>query len=99
MKNLFVILVTYTKPLEIIESILQEHRAFLQKGYESGHLLASGPKNPKKGGIVIGKFDSKESVETFFKYDPYAQNNVATYQVLEFTPVLHHTLLKDFLEV
>ena len=99
MKNLFVILVSYTKPLEVIESILQEHRAFLKKGYESGNLLASGPQSPKIGGIVIGKFDSKESAETFFKYDPYAKNNAATYQILEFTPVLHRELLEKFLEV
>lgn len=99
MKNLFVILVSYTKPLNVIEEILSEHRAFLSKGYISGHLLASGPQNPKIGGIIIGKFESKEKARTFFKDDPYAQNNVATYQILEFTPVLHHTLLKNFLEV
>ncbi|MBX7490281.1 YciI family protein [Helicobacter turcicus] len=98
MKNLFVILVTYTKPLDTIESILQDHRAFLKKGYESGHLLASGPQNPRVGGVIIGKFDSKESAETFFKYDPFAQNGAATYQVLEFTPVLHHEFLESFLK-
>ncbi len=98
MKNLFVILITYQKSLEEIELILPKHRDFLRKGYESGNLLASGPQNPKTGGIVIGTFDSKESAETFFKYDPYAQNEVATYQFLEFTPVLHSTILKDFLE-
>lgn len=98
MKNLFVILITYTKPMEEINEILPSHRAFLKKGYESGHLLASGPQNPKTGGIVIGKFDSKESTEVFFKYDPYAQNNVATYQILEFNPVLHSEILDDFLK-
>ncbi|MCI5968381.1 YciI family protein [Helicobacter sp.] len=99
MKNLFVILIAYTKPLNAIEEILSQHRAFLSKGYESGYLLASGPQNPKTGGIVIGKFDSKECAEEFFKHDPYAQNNAATYQILEFTPVLHHTLLESFLEI
>ncbi|TLD81129.1 GTP cyclohydrolase [Helicobacter sp. MIT 11-5569] len=98
MQNLFVVLVTYTKPLNEIEKILPEHRAFLSKGYTNGHLLASGPQNPKVGGIIIGKFDSKESAETFFKNDPYAKNNAATYQILEFAPVLHHTLLEEFLK-
>lgn len=98
MKNLFVVLVTYTKSLDIVESFLQEHRAFLKKGYESGNLLASGPQNPKVGGIIIGTFHSKESAENFFREDPYAQNNVATYQFVEFTPVLHNKLLASFLE-
>lgn len=97
MKNLFVILITYTKPMSEIETILPSHRAFLQKGYESKNLLASGPQNPKTGGIVVGTFDSKEAAEEFFKNDPYALNSVATHQVLEFTPVLHQEFLKGFL--
>ncbi|WP_416859891.1 YciI family protein, partial [Helicobacter ganmani] len=87
MKNLFVILITYTKSMSEIETILPAHRAFLQKGYKSKNLLASGPQNPKVGGIVVGTFDSKEAAEEFFKNDPYALNSVATHQVLEFTPV------------
>lgn len=97
MKNLFVILITYTKPMSEIETILPAHRAFLQKGYASKNLLASGPMNPRTGGIVMGRFDSKESAEVFFKYDPYAQNNAATYQILEFTPVLHSEILEEFI--
>lgn len=96
MKNLFVILITYMKSINEIEKILPSHRTFLKKGYESGNLLASGPQNPKTGGIVIGVFDSKEVAEEFFKNDPYALNSVATHQVLEFTPVLHQDFLKDF---
>ncbi|TLD88603.1 YciI family protein [Helicobacter sp. MIT 05-5294] len=97
MKNLFVTLITYTQPMNVIEEILPAHRAFLKKGYESGNLLASGPQNPKIGGIVIGTFDSRENAEEFFKNDPYALNSVATHQVLEFTPVLHQEFLKSFL--
>lgn len=99
MKNLFVILITYTKPMSEIETILPSHRTFLQKGYVSKNLLASGPQNPKTGGIVIGTFESKEAAEEFFKNDPYALNSVATHQVLEFTPVLHQELLKGFLDL
>ncbi|MGD9595368.1 YciI family protein [Wolinella succinogenes] len=97
MKNLFVITVTYTKPLDIIDAILPEHRAFLQKGYEAGILLASGPMNPRVGGIILGIFkDTKEAME-FTAKDPYAKNNAASYQVVEFTPVKHAEFLKEFL--
>lgn len=43
MSNLFVLLVTYTAPLERIDSVLAQHRNFLQTGYDKGFLLASGP--------------------------------------------------------
>ncbi len=97
MKNLFAILITYTKPMNEIEKILPSHRAFLKNGYDSGNLLASGPQNPKVGGIAIGAFESREDALEFFKNDPYALNSVATHQVLEFTPVLHQEFLKEFL--
>lgn len=97
MKNLFVILVTYTKELAEIEKILASHREYLKSGYESGNLLASGPQNPRNGGIIIGQFVDKESALNFTKQDPFYLQNAAKYEVLEFNPVLHQDFLKDFL--
>ncbi|MDD6055883.1 MAG: YciI family protein [Helicobacter sp.] len=98
MKNLFVIRVTYTKPFEEIEKILPRHREFLQSGYKSGNLVASGPQNPKVGGIIIGTFSTKDEAESFFKDDPYALESLATYEIIEFSPVLHCDALKEFLK-
>ena len=97
MKNLFVILVTYTKELAEIEKILTSHREYLKSGYESGNLLASGPQNRRSGGIIIGQFIDKESALNFTKKDPFYLQNAAKYEVLEFNPVLHQDFLKDFL--
>ena len=96
MANLFIIKITYTASLEVIDSIVGEHRAYLAKGYEKGFLLASGPRNPKTGGIIIGRFDDLESVLEFTNKDPYRLNNVASYEVIEFTPILHNDAIKDF---
>lgn len=95
--SLFVCLVHYTKPLEEVSQKLQEHRAYLQKGYEAGILLASGPRNPKDGGIIIGKFASKNEALQFSESDPYVKHNVAEYEIFEFEPVLYSEILGDFL--
>ncbi|RDU54829.1 GTP cyclohydrolase [Helicobacter sp. MIT 00-7814] len=97
MKNLFCIIVTYTKPIEEIEAVLPLHREYLAKGYEAGFLLASGPQNPRVGGLILGHFENKQSAEAFTKNDPYAQHNLAKYEIIEFSPVLHAEILKDFL--
>lgn len=96
--NMFCILVTYTKPISEIEQILAEHRAYLQKGYDTGVLLLSGPQNPKVGGCIIGRFADKESAEAFTQSDPYYLNNAATYEIIEFSPVLHSPLIKAFVQ-
>lgn len=96
MANLFIIEVDYTASLEVIDSIVGEHRAYLAKGYEQGFLLASGPRNPKTGGIIIGRFPSLESVQEFTKNDPYNLKNAATYNIIEFSPVLHNEAINGF---
>lgn len=97
MAQLFVALVNYIKPYEDIAKHLDAHRAYLKKGYESGFLLASGPRIPKDGGIIIGKFSSRTEAEAFAKDDPFTKNNLARYEFLTFEAVLHAEILKHFL--
>jgi len=51
----FIIEVTYTVPMEMIEQTVNEHRAFLQTGFDKGWLLASGPLVPRIGGMIIAR--------------------------------------------
>lgn len=97
MANLFLILVNYTKPLEVIDEILPAHRAFLSENYKEGRLLVSGPREPRVGGIVLGKFKNKEEALNFTKQDPFYQNQAASYEVMEFNPVLSDESLTKFL--
>ncbi|RAX59244.1 GTP cyclohydrolase [Helicobacter monodelphidis] len=96
MKSLFVLRVTYTAPIEVIDKILSEHRLYLKKGYEAGFLLASGSQIPRTGGVIIGQFKDKQAAIAFSEADPFVQNNVATYEFIEFTPILHNTCIQGF---
>ena len=98
MSNLYILLVQYTAPIERIDATLAQHRNFLQTGYDKDFLLASGPRTPREGGVIIGKFANRAAAENFSKQDPFVQQNLARYEILDFTPVLHNTLLKSFLQ-
>ncbi|MEO8398330.1 MAG: YciI family protein [Ignavibacteriaceae bacterium] len=93
----FIIKINYTAPIEKIDKTLAEHRNFLQIGYDIGFLLCSGPQNPRTGGIVIARADSKEELELLFKKDPYQINSLAEYEFIEFNPVKHQDFLKDWI--
>ncbi|MDD3467999.1 MAG: YciI family protein [Campylobacterales bacterium] len=84
MRNIFVITVTYTKPLEEVEKYLEDHREFLANGYKKGFLLLSGAQVPRVGGIIIGRFWSKEEAEAFIHKDPFFVAKVAEYNITEF---------------
>lgn len=93
----FIIKVNYLVPLEKIDGLLDEHRKFLQKGYDGGILLFSGPTNPRTGGIVAARGKSVDIVKDYFKNDPFLINNMAEYSYTEFNPVKHQDFLSEWI--
>ena len=94
----FVVEIIYKAPIEKITELRPIHREFLQKGYESGRLLVSGPQTPQIGGIVIARGESMEEIAEYFSNDPYSKANAAHYQFIEFTPVSRQEFLNDWLD-
>lgn len=92
----FMVEITYTVPFETLSSVVPDHRAFLQTGYDKGWLLMSGPQNPKIGGIVITKAPSIDDIRSFFSTDPYAIKGLAKYRFVEFEPVKRQAFLEDW---
>lgn len=99
MKKMFVCKVNYIQPLEQVEKYRLEHRKYLKLGYDSGNLLASGPRNPKDGGLIVGRFNNKDEVVEFAKNDPFCINGVAMYEIIEFEVVMNANCLDSFLEL
>lgn len=52
-QNLFVIDLHYIVSFEKIEPELDAHVEFLEENYASGHFIASGPKVPRTGGVIV----------------------------------------------
>ena len=63
------------------------HRAWLQKGYDLGLFLCSGPKEPPTGGYLVARAESADVLKTMFAEEPYTQEGLATFTFTEFQPV------------
>lgn len=50
---MFIVNLTYVKPLEEVEKYLEDHITFLNKYYASNNFICSGRKNPRDGGIIL----------------------------------------------
>ena len=85
---MFVILVDYIRPLEDVDHWLEEHRAFLKENFASGRFLASGPRVPRTGGVILAVGGDRAHLEALLERDPFKREQVARYTVLEFDPVL-----------
>jgi uncharacterized protein YciI len=84
---MFVVLIRYLKPLPEIEKVTDAHRSFLDRYYQSGHLLASGPQVPRSGGVILAKASGREELVKIFAEDPFVKQGLAEYQFIEFVPV------------
>ena len=90
---MIIIQLTYTKPLEDIDAHLSEHRDFLSGLYERGVLLASGPQEPRTGGIIISLLDDMTELKNIMADDPFNQAGLCDYAYTRFNAVkCHHQL-------
>ncbi len=94
---MFVIRITYKKPIEVIEQHLADHRAFLDNGYKNNLYIASGPQNPRTGGIILSQLTDRAQLEELIKQDPFSRHDLADFEIIEFTPVKHHTDFAAFI--
>ena len=79
---MFILSLTYVKPTEEADRLMEPHMAWVNAGYDSGMFLASGRKNPRTGGVILAK-GSRAEIEAYASSDPFATEGVAVYEVTE----------------
>jgi len=86
---MYIVTLTYVRPLEDVDRVRPAHREFLTRAYAAGQLLASGPQDPRVGGVLIVRDMPREKLDALLDGDPYKQQGIAEYSVVRFEPVLH----------
>lgn len=84
--NLFTIDIEYTVPLEQVEAHIEAHIDFLNKHYDAGNFIVSGPKVPRNGGVIIAVSTSREKVKEIILEDAFHKAGIARYTITEFFP-------------
>ncbi len=85
---MFIAILTYKKPLSEVDRFLAAHREYLAKHYAAGDFIASGPQTPRVGGVIMIKAENRIAVDAIIAQDPFNINDVADYQIVEFTPTM-----------
>lgn len=94
---IYVVVLTYIKPLNEVDSLLPAHVEWLKKGYAEGLFLASGRKIPRSGGVILAKCDEMERLERYLSQDPFQQAGVAKVELIPFEATMTAAALKDIL--
>jgi uncharacterized protein YciI len=78
-------LIRYRRPLEEVVEVTDQHRAYLKELKEEGTLIASGPMDPRSGGILLLNVpddDVAASLERVRDGDPYVTFGLAQYELI-----------------
>ncbi|WP_447855818.1 YciI family protein [Enterobacter sp. WI-ESBL-E8] len=95
MSTVYIVILTYIKPLEEVDTAIPAHVAWLKKGYAEGIFLASGRRIPRTGGVILAKSESLAALEERLREDPFQALKLATAEIIPFEPSLKAELLDN----
>lgn len=82
---MFLLLSRYVKPMDEVDRLIPEHRAFLDRYYANGLFIVSGPQQPRVGGVIVTADASRETIDAALREDPFVREGVSEYEIIEFT--------------
>jgi uncharacterized protein YciI len=94
---MYLILVKHTGSDEDLARAAAVHRKFLDQACDAGRVLVFGPQVPKTGGVIIARARTRQEVDELIHGDPFYQEKIADYQVIEFQALKCHPALVPLL--
>ncbi|MFI7540982.1 YciI family protein [Actinoplanes sp. NPDC049599] len=83
---MFVVTLTYRADLAQVDEALPAHITWLDRQYADGVFVASGPRVPRIGGVILAHGLSRGDLNSRLAADPFHQRGIAEYAVTEFVP-------------
>jgi uncharacterized protein YciI len=81
---MFVLLLTYIRPLDEVDALMREHVAWLDRHFDAGRFVVSGRRIPRTGGVIVARGEDRDEIEAIVASDPFVSAGVATCEVIQF---------------
>lgn len=85
---LYVITLTYVRPLEEVDAHLDTHRAWLAEHTRGGRILVAGPLEGRKGGVLIANCASRDELDQMLAADSFSVHRLVDSEVWGFTAAM-----------
>ena len=82
---MFIAVTTYTSPLAPDDPVLPSHWAYIEDCYRRELLVASGPQEPRSGGVLVLRGNDRRRAAALMDEDPLISSGRATYRLIVFT--------------
>jgi uncharacterized protein YciI len=87
---MFLLVLKYKVSIEQVDRVAPAHREYLSRAYQAEELLVSGPRVPRTGGVIVARVKTRQEVDALIHQDPFFQQEIADYEVIEFLPASFH---------
>lgn len=81
---MFIINLTYSRPMDEVDALLEDHIQYLAPYFANKTFVMSGPKVPRTGGVILANCASLQEVQAIIAQDPFFIGKVADFEVIEF---------------
>ena len=82
---MFVLLARYTAPIEEVDRLLEDHKAWI--GRNADKILLTAREEPLIGGLILARAESAEEIWEMIREDPFHAAGMSEYEVREYRPV------------
>ncbi|MDP4290092.1 MAG: YciI family protein [Bacteroidota bacterium] len=82
---MFIKLLSYKANLTQVDQNLPAHNQYLQKNYEKGGFICSGPRIPGTGRVILCRAQNEKVVLEIIKEDTFIADGVADYELVQFS--------------
>ena len=82
---MFLLMARYTKPIEEVDALLEEHKAWI--GRNADKILLTAREEPLIGGMILARAGSAEEIWDMIREDPFHVAGMSEYEVREYRPV------------
>lgn len=94
---MYILLLTYTAPLDAVDAELEAHKAWVGEHFATGAFVLAGRRVPRSGGFILATGIGREELDRIIAADPFVTAGVAVYDVYEVAPTKAADALKGLL--
>ncbi len=95
---MYAIILRYKRPLTDVDKHVEAHREWLRKNYAAGTFLISGRQRSGAGGFILASAIERAQLDAILAGDPFGQNDVTDYEVIEVAPSMADERLSFLIE-
>jgi uncharacterized protein YciI len=90
---MYILFINFTKSLQDAQPVFPAHLEFIDAHIKTGKFILSGGLTGKPAGVVLANVNNGDELKTLLAEDPFVLEQVAEYELIEFTPSRYHESL------